>query len=636
MKSYFGPDMRSSRPAFGPISVIAGGLLGGSLLAVILAVVEAFVLERATRPGWGLTSLQVLAAYAGFGWVVGLLVGVTWSGRRMVRRSALRAIVVPAATVAWLLSMLFMVRHDTLPELRAHAPAMLVRALLAFLPCCLVSVWALRRAHGRSSRPRGRWVPGFGGAAATLGVIVFAVCAQSSAHHIPNRSAADNAPNIVMVVVDALRADRLGAYGYSRATSPAMDRMAAEGAVFTRTYSHGNRTIVSIPSLFTSLYPSEHGAVGRGDVIQPLPSSRTTIAELLQGRGYATVGLMSNVYLKRAFGLTQGFDRVDEFGTAHRRLSVFRVLEAAGLMNTPRHKVGASPYAPEVTARAREWMQRLEDRPYFLYVHYMDVHHPYESDPQEVRRLAEGISAAEADRLFDLTTQLVDGPRPISLPDSLLLELSNLYDACIATVDAHVGHMLDAIRTGGAKRPTVVVLTADHGDEFLEHGSLYHTNVVVEELIRVPLLVWRSDHAWPPARIEGMARHVDVLPTLADITGATAPGGIEGTSLLDCLQRGTRAPDSLSISEGDYCAAIVTPSWKMMFVDTTGVYSLYNLVEDPAGMKDIASQHTVVRDTLRARLDRYMVGAAARARQGHPEPANEETIRQLRALGYLQ
>jgi arylsulfatase A-like enzyme len=612
MKPYFGDEVRGSRAPLGPAPVVMCGVASGTLLALFAALVEVFALPGGGRAGWGLSLAQVLAVYAALGAGIGLLAGTWWSGRRGVRRSVLRAFAVTGATAGWIVTVLVLLRVRGFPGSAASAADLVARVLIAALPWALAALWALRRAPGRGARKQ-RWLPALGATVAIVVLAVLALGGQRGARHIPRREVPARAPNLVLIVVDGLRADRMGAYGYARATSPSMDRAAAEGALFTRAYAHGTGTAASILALLTSLYPSEHGAVRVDEVVRSLPPERLTIAENLRARGYAAVGLLSDPVLADPLGAERGFDRVERFGTRHRRLAVFRALESVGILGESPRLPGGGPRAEEVTRCAQSWIQRLRDRPFFLYVHYADVQPPYAPEPFAARRLDAVLDPSRVGALFESTARLLEGPRPIPMADSLRACLSNLYDATVATVDVHVGSLLDAIRGERAERPTVVVLTSSRGCELLEHGSLFDTNGVVEELIRVPLVVWRSDHAWPPSRIDGLARHVDVLPTLADLAGAAPPSEARGVSLAACARDGGAAPAAASIAEGNHTTALVTPAWKLVLVDTTAAYFLYDLGRDPAGMTDVGARHPAVVDTLRAALETYRSRAAAAA-----------------------
>jgi arylsulfatase A-like enzyme len=497
-------------------------------------------------------------------------------------------------------------------------------------------VWARR---GASARLKPTRIPRAAYAAAAIAVgVIFAAWTPLRYHRMPHRTgAAADAPNVVLVLVDALRADRLSINGYHRPTTPFIDRLAQHGATFINAYSHGNRTIVAMPSLFTSIYPSYARTIVSGDWTTPLPDSQTTIAEVCRDAGYTTVALMSNPFLRRPFGLAQGFDRVEEFDAGQFKLSLYRVLVVAGIMEKPYYAEAISASANEVTDAAVAWLERVPKRaPYFCYVHYMDVHHPYDppSEFEQMFRSGDWLASIDPQALFTKTYTLVRERKPYPLDDAELTRLSDLYDGCVRYVDSEIAHLVEAA-THINERPTVVVITSDHGDEFQEHGGLYHNNVVIEELIRVPLVVWRSDRENQARRVTDLVRHIDVLPTVAEVVGARVPEAAVGRSLVPLLANdASESSPRASVAKGDYCSAMVEPGWKLMRVDTTGVDALFDLVADPSTRSNVAQKHDERFTRMQSTLDAYLKSVpqgdtAARA------AADAETLRRLQALGYI-
>jgi arylsulfatase A-like enzyme len=234
--------------------------------------------------------------------------------------------------------------------------------------------------------------------------------------------------------------------------------------------------------------------------------------------------------------------------------------------------------------------------------------------------------------LYQKTVELVQSRQRYPLSDAELTRLSNLYDACIRYVDAEIARLVATAEKRNGRR-TVVVITSDHGDEFQEHGLLYHNNVVTEELIRVPLVVWRSgDNA--PHQIDDLVRHVDVLPTLAEMIQAPLPSRGVGRSLVPLMRGEREESPRVSIAEGDYCSALVEPGWKVMRVDTTDADLLYDLVADPGGTRDIAALHPQRFALMRESLDLYFYGVPA-FDPNATAAVDAATLHQLRALGYI-
>ncbi|MEE9270492.1 MAG: sulfatase [Candidatus Krumholzibacteria bacterium] len=527
--------------------------------------------------------------------------------------------------------------------LRNH-PLSAIRRLWAspdmlFIVAFLLAAAAVAMAAGRIIAPKGRpprtkhLVPPT--AASVLLALVLFLTQRGSEFRLPQPPADPSAgPNVVFIVLDALRADHLSAYGYERPTSPNMDRVAAEGVVFLNARSHGNRTVLAMPAIFTSLYPSFHGAISRGELMSPLPDDRVTIAELFQRANYTSVGLMTNIYLKSAFGMTQGFDRVEEFNAGCYALGLYKLLRKLNVLGRPEYASTGSPGAAALTDRGLAWLDHLQDRPFFLYMHYMDTHHPYVAPEEFERRIRPSTDGPDAAELFIETLQLLKAGRPQDLDPERLEALRDYYDATILYADHEIGRILDRVRQISQERETIVIITADHGDEFLEHGSLYHTNLVIEGLIRVPLIVWDPARYQGGRRVESLVRHIDILPTLAGIIGQPVPQEAMGQSLEPLLTGETRDLELASISEGDFCAALVERNWKVMYVDSTDTAYLYDLDKDPQEYRDLSASEPEVMADLMRRLDLYLEKAQELGHQAE-SLANPEIIRQLKALGYL-
>lgn len=621
------------KPAFftSLFQAVQSAVVQGMVLGALLFVAEVLVGGRHALGALGAPLPAIAGVYVALGVVVGALAGALagfagWPGRLAPARLSL-------PPLAWSFGALFVLRAvpaSNLTEFPLRSTIVLAGAPLAVTTAFL---WA-RGARGTRGKPHRRWGLAFG---TTLLAVVVPVVWQAVSHRtLPaRRSTASDAPNIVFILVDALRQDRVSCFGYARDTTPNVDRLAHSGLRFTNTYAHGNRTIISMPALFTSLYPALTGAYGVQDEMSPLPEARTTLAELCRDAGYTTFAMMSNPYLKRPFGLTQGFDRVEEFNGGRFGLSVYRLLMAAGLVARPHYAHGTTASATEVTDAALSWISRApREAPYFCYLHYMDAHHPY-LPPAEFERMfrsRDELATIDPEELFVKTVDLVRAGTPYPLEPDELQRLSDLYDGSIRYVDTEIGRLLDAIDRADNGRPTVVVFTSDHGDEFQEHGCLYHNNVVIQELIRVPLVLWRSDRTFGREVVD-LVRHVDVLPTLAELIGVEAPMAAMGRSLVPVFTGGA-LPAVASIAEGDHCSALVEPGWKVMHVDTSGADALFDLSADPWGKADVSGAHPGRLDAMLELLDGYL-RAVEPFRQLPSATANAETIRQLESLGYV-
>lgn len=603
---------------------------------MILFLLEPVWIYKSSHAFMGASLVTILSVYVLFGWMVGVVVGLAAgviSAARTRRDGGFGHLT--TAFLGLLFTVMFLLRDLTLPQLRLFPTSIMVSLVAAVFMWIGIAFlggrMSRRRRVGGGSRLRFRNVAAL---AAVFTVFGSLGLSYVESRRLPRRSPVPGSlPNVVMIVVDALRADHVSANGYHRKTTPNLDDLAAEGTLFAHAYSHGNRTVIAMPSLFTSLYPASHGVVRFQDHLIPLAASKTTIAELCRDAGYTTVGLMSNINLKTPFGLTQGFDVVEEYNAVRFDLSVYRALEKIGIVTRPLYRAYVAPTAEEVTDSAIEWTGRLTGRPFFLFLHYMDVHHPY-SPPRDRPSVFGGIDvAAVADRLYMKTRAMVRNPPPLELPAEELTQLIDLYDSCIHYADGEIGRLLRRIRELPDDRETVVIVTSDHGDEFLEHGSLYHTNLPIEQLIRVPLIIWRSGSNGG-GRVQTLVRHVDVLPTIAELLNVSPPEEAVGSSLVPLLEDASLPRNNFSIAEGDFSVSLNFENWKLMHVDSTGVYELYDLSSDPEALIEVSKEHPGQLGEMRVRLEAYLENARNRLTE-EQQPMSEETVRQLRALGYL-
>lgn len=342
-------------------------------------------------------------------------------------------------------------------------------------------------------------------------------------------------PNLILIVVDTLRFDHLGAYGYPRATSPEIDaRLAARGVVAERAYSQAPWTLPSMASLHTGRRPEE--MLDPAGLPFGIPEPAATLAERLRESGYATAAFVANPTMHRGNGFAQGFET---FETA------------------PYEIASMSRHAEDINAEALPWLRRVlaeERRPYFLYLHYLDPHDPYDNAD-----IVDGKSPFFPDYQGNLRGTDVHGLYlgALALEDreADLRQLAALYDSEVRYVDRHIGEVLAAL-PAEQLASTLIVLTADHGEELFDHGGFKHGETLYEELIHVPL-IFRWDGRLPAGtRLGGNVRLLDLWPTLLAAAGLPAgpePGGIapgeapgarprEGIDLLPAL-RGGRLPE---------------------------------------------------------------------------------------------
>lgn len=425
------------------------------------------------------------------------------------------------------------------------------------------------------------------------------------------RSAAPppTAKRVVLISIDTLRADHLGAYGYARPTSPKLDAFAARGVVFTDVTSPSPWTLPAHASMFTGLYPGRHGLASSRAM---LPDAVTTLAQHLAARGFQTAAVVNSNYLSQVFGLHRGFQR-------------FRYVQESVTQRDP---------GRAITEQAIAWAGEMREKKSLLFVHYYDVHSDYRSLPEYERMFAEPYAGT----LDGSTAQLLDARRRgLQFDDADVRHLVNLYDAGIRQMDDEVARLLAAI---GDDPETLVVVTSDHGEEFLEHGGVLHGRTQYQELVRVPLIV-RGPGVPAGGRVDRTVSLVDVMPTIMAALGDGVPAGLDGSDLGPSWRGAGAELDARYLSceadhnnaEPDVMRAVRHRRHTLHFDRLAGTVALFDLGIDPHEQQDVAAAHAPLTAELRAELERYR---AARVEAGGAAALTPEQEERLRSLGYVR
>ncbi len=440
---------------------------------------------------------------------------------------------------------------------------------------------------------------------------------------------ADEQPNVILISLDTLRSDRLGCYGSPRPTSPAIDAMAAQGALFKNAFAQSNWTLPSHYSMLTSLYPSAHGVNpdrwqfagirGSHETFRIRGSGRErTLAEHLQATGLFTAAITESGWVDAKFGFDQGFATY----VAH---SDDRLADATQHMTL-------------------NWLRAHRELPFFLFVHTYQTHQPYHQpppfdtmfvDPDHLGYALPGVrlSMQALDRFKDGTFLPTAGDRQAFF---------GLYDGAVRYVDAFIEALLATLRETGLERRTVVLLTSDHGEEIFEHGNFDHGETLYDEVMRVPFILWGPDHV-PAGRVyEQPVASIDIVPTLVELAGGAVEGEIQGRSLVPLLA-GEDLGDRVLFAEGWADESVpLTSVWdgalKAVFYGADLQSSeLYDLSRDPGETVDLSARRTQDVERLRQLIldwrqeNARIQEALGEARMG----IDEEAEKRLRALGYL-
>lgn len=308
--------------------------------------------------------------------------------------------------------------------------------------------------------------------------------------------AKDERPNVLVLLIDTLRADRLGCYGNERGLTPTLDSIADRGVRFADTMSAASWTLPSHASLFTSSYPSQHG-IWRDQV---LPDSLPTVAEVLHAAGYRTAAFTEGGFMDTAHGFARGHSLHD---SKRRDCSV-------------------------TYARAAEWITARET-PYYAFVHTYQVHSPH-NPPKEFRQRFVGPYAGELPKVVDTPVYQWGRKEPVpSAEDARYVE--ELYDAEVAYVDQQIGLFLERLEEAGSLENTLIIVTSDHGEEFFEHGAATHGHSLYQEQLHVPLILHWPGHFEGGRVAEHSVHSIDIAPTIAMATETPAPESFVGSPL---------------------------------------------------------------------------------------------------------
>jgi arylsulfatase A-like enzyme len=529
----------------------------------------------------------------------------------------------------------FRVIRDVFDEQMPQGIIAILGQLVALLLLALVAVGIFRLARRLTARAPGAYLANPFGAIIALGGAVAVALVLSSlpgalreSPAVPAAGGPVGAPPMILIMVDTLRADRLGAYGAEDVQTPRIDGLASDGILFTRAFAQASWTRPSVATILTGLYPSSHGAVHKADV---LSDSVETLAEGLQAHGYRTIGLANNANVTAAFNFQQGFDDYIYlapdlyFGASESaaELIVYKQLRVV------RERLSKSRWvrnyyqpAEEVTAQALEIVKRERGRPFFLYLHYMDPHDPYFSHPFDGHGVAR-----------------VATPRPA---DERAKELLALYDGEVEYLDEQLGRLFEGLRELGVYDKALIVLTADHGEEFLEHGGWWHGTTLYDEQIAVPLIVKPPGPVAAGRVATGLARSLDIAPTLLAAAGAAAPEEMQGRVLAFIApDRGSpEAVFSENELEGNVLRSVRTEVWKLIIANEGNprgqpANQVFQIEADPGERDNVFGKGKPEERDLATALDTLAREAGEHARAVEQGDVDTATQERLKALGYV-
>jgi arylsulfatase A-like enzyme len=430
--------------------------------------------------------------------------------------------------------------------------------------------------------------------------------------HACSPTISDKKSNVVLIIIDTIRADRLGCYGYPIATSPNIDALASEGMLFEQAVTCAPVTLPSVSAILTSTYPAINNVRYNGKFF--LSDASVTLAEILRDNGYETGAFIGGFPLDSRFGVDQGFDIYDDdFSRSTDR--------------RPRQWIGHETEdfertAAEVNERVFDWLESVKDEKFFLMAHYFDPHWPYEA------------------------------PAPYNDGSG------DAYNSEIAYTDEHVGKLIAKLEELGLKDDTLIVLTGDHGESLGAHGEPTHGDYLFDTTIRVPLIFQHEGRVPKGLRIGTMVKTIDIMPTIIDFLGLPKGPHTQGDSLVPTFEGKPGEPAESPIlletmlpfheSKGPNDPPAVlrglrTSDWKMIYITIkrgSQIYSteeLYQVGKEPLELFDVreANQRTFVGMLMRmhSMLKTYSTEMVA---DDNRMEMDSETRRKLKSLGYLK
>jgi len=634
-------DGRAGAAATGAGALLARTARAALGVAALCALCDLWQVALANPASIAARAVLVLvgAYVAGSLVLVGVPLLVVWLLRRRAFEPAVPA-VGAVAVAAWMFFLAQGVALRALPSASTwRTPVVLALALLA-----VALVWPLRRV---ATRPAPVWLLGLGWALVAVGAVGAVrgfTHAATPANGGAGRAATEAAgarPNVLLITIDTLRADHLTSYGYTRPTSPVLDGLAAEGVLFARAYSQSSWTKPATASLLTSQYPSMHQT---NLELSRIPEPEVLLPEALHDGGYTTAVLSGNPWVTSEYGFNQGVDRFYSIYD-ERFARVTLLMQALKRANAKLYdaakrlvqgKLRTTARDEQVEAEAERWIGANRDRPFFAYLHLMSAHPPYDPPPP-------------FDTMFNKHPQFPPvtnhpktsyffGQRADPLPDEQLADMVARYDGGIRFGDGVVGKLIAALRSLDLLDATVVVVTADHGEEFYDHGNWGHGHSVYNELLHVPLIVRYPARFPRGVRVDSTVMTIDVMPTILELTGIRSQAPIAGRSLIGLANGDGSTHPAEAYSELIYRygtgRSLIEDDKKLIetVVGDDRHQELYDLHADPEERWQIVPAET---PRLLARLQEVSTWAERRRVDAAEATVTEEARKRVEALGYV-
>lgn len=497
----------------------------------------------------------------------------------------------------------------------------------------------------------------------------------------------DKLPNIILIVMDSARARNLSCYGYERETTPYIDRIAENCAIYENTIASAPWTIPSHASLFTGTYSSRHNAHSKSKYLN---DKYPALQKILGKHGYETIGISGNLWLSKHFGFSRDFSEFKhvwqifqgvnsvEIGSIWRaekkmmgRLSnIWKALDGnafgkgasfvKGGLNRLYVQHFFSRYdsgARRINKIAKNWISQRTggEKPFYMFINYMDTHAAYDApEPYKFKYLPAGIDKQKAKRVAGMGHwEYIMGGYELDGSEHEILKA--LYDGELAYTDYRVNELYEFLKDRGILENTIFIITSDHGDELGEHNLLYHSLCLYDTILRVPLLIRYPESFGKRTAVKEQVQLLDILPTLVDALGLDEDTkNMDGQSFLDGSQRKTAIAESFgfhhtldrikelfpgmnhgALDKYDRrLMAVRTNEYKLIQV-SNDVDELYDLNADPGELNNVIAQKQEIAETLRSELKTWENSFESEEIETEVE-IDERTKKRLRDLGYIE
>jgi len=388
--------------------------------------------------------------------------------------------------------------------------------------------------------------------------------------------------NIIFYLVDTLRADHLMCYGYTRNTSPHLTDLMLDGVLFHSLYAQASWTSPSVASMFTSLYPSDHGLI---DTTDRLPDRVETLAEILSRNGYLTKAFVANGFVSASYNFNQGFDTY----------SIISGQDRKG------HARGE-----EIIGPAIDWMEENQDKKFFVYLHMVDPHSPYDPPEPYRSKFDQGFQSAISGDHGDKSYRRVK-----SLNETDIRHITDLYDGEVAYTDACFGYLVRRLKKLGRYDDTLIVFTSDHGEEFWEHGGWGHGKNLFLEQLHIPLIMKFRKNRGAGTVVKSRIQSLDIMPTILGAMGLAAPEQGEGVDLYNAIFQGGSLEQRKILSETkknrNRLYSLVTGRYKYILrKEPLFQEKLFDLQQDPLEKENRARALEQTRRACRLEVERYL------------------------------